>query len=323
MTPDAKPESVTLDDILAARERIRHEVHLTPLISSAALTSSTNSRAFLKAENFQKTGSFKVRGALNAMAQLSPEQRLAGVATFSAGNHGQGLAYAARKHGVHCTVFMATTAVPSKVDAIRSYGADVRQFPDIQVAFDEMSALEADQGVTVVLPFADPAIISGQGSVGLEVLEQKPEVEQVVVPIGGGGLMSGMAIALKTQRPDIRLVGVCAHGASAVSDSLAAGRPVRPQSLHTIADGLAAPFTSQINLDIISEHVDDVITVTDDEMVAAMRFLLERMKVLVEPAGAAAVAALQTGKAAIPVGAVTVAVLSGGNVDIGKLKALI
>ena len=211
MTTDAQEELVTLTEVLAARERIRDEIYETPLLSSAALNSSTNCRAFLKAENFQRTGSFKVRGALNAMSQLSAEQRLAGVATFSAGNHGQGLAYAARKYGVHCTVFMATNAVPSKVEAIRGYGADVRQFPDIQVAFDEMSALEREQGITIVLPFADRAIIAGQGSVGLELLEQLPDVEQVVIPIGGGGLISGMAIAIKEQRPDIRLDrGLCA-----------------------------------------------------------------------------------------------------------------
>jgi threonine dehydratase len=322
-TPDETTLSVTLADIEAARERLGARLPRTPVIASPALGKLTNTVLTLKAENLQRTGSFKVRGALNAVLQLSPEAKHNGVVTFSAGNHGQGLAYAAQRAGIQCTVFMMHTAVQSKVDAIRGYGAETRHYPSIQDAANAMERVRQEQGAVFVSPFADPAIIAGQGVVGLELLEDAPDVEQIIVPIGGGGLIAGVAVAIKALKPEVRIVGVEPVGAPTLQRALEAGHPVTLGHIETIADGLAAPFTEEINLRIIQQLVDDVVLVTDDEIATAMRAVLERTKLLVEPAGAAAIAALLTGKAAVPTGSNTVAILSGGNVDLERLKSLL
>jgi threonine dehydratase len=317
------PPTVTFADIEAARERIRGQVTRTPLFPNEALSRLTNCRLHLKAENFQRTGAFKARGALNAVALLTPEERNRGVVTFSAGNHGQGLAFAASRMGAACTVFMAQNAVPTKVEAIRALGAETRQFPTIHEAFEQMEAMQRDTGAVFVSPFADPAIIAGQGTVGLEIVEDFPEVEQIVVPVGGGGLISGIAIAMATLRPDVRIVGVEPEGASAMAKSLAAGSVVRLDSVNTVADGLAAPFTGEMNLAIVKQYVDDIVILTDDEIVESMRLILHHAKMLAEPAAAAGVAALVTGKAAVPVGAETATIITGGNIDLPKLKLLL
>jgi threonine dehydratase len=314
---------VTLDDVYAARDRLASLLPRTPLLSSRTLGQMTGTALRLKAENLQRTGSFKVRGALNAVLQLLPEQRARGVVTFSAGNHGQALAYAATASGVRCTVFMAENAVPAKVEAIRAYGAEIRFGPTIGEAFEAMEVFRRDTGATFVSPFADPAVIAGQGTVALEILEDFPDVEQLVVPVGGGGLISGVALTAKTLRPGIRIVGVEPEGSTAVLQGLRAGHPVRIERNETIADGLSAPFTGELVLAIVAQHVDDTITVTDDEIAGALRLILTRTKLLVEPAGAAAVAALLTGKAAVPKGANTVAILSGGNIGLDRLKGLL
>lgn len=313
----------TLGDIYAAKIRIAPHLWRTSLFQSGTLSRMTGSNLKLKAENLQRTGSFKSRGAINAVLQLSPEQRAAGVVTFSAGNHGQALAYAARLAGVRCTVFMAQNAVPAKVDAIRGYGGETRFGETIQAAFDAMEQFRIESGATFVSPFADAPVIAGQGTIGLEILEDFPEVEQVVVAIGGGGLIAGIALAIKAIRPDVRVVGVEPEGSCAVYQSLQAGKPLKIERNETIADGLSAPFTMALPLDIIRQHVDDVVLVSDDEIVNAMKLILARTKLLAEPAGAAATAALLTNKAAVPHGANTVAIVSGGNIDLGRLKTLI
>lgn len=310
----------SLADIYAAKIRIAPYLWRTPLFSSGTLSRMTGTTLRLKAENLQRTGSFKSRGALNAILQLPEEARPRGVVTFSAGNHGQGLAYAAQLAGVHCTVYMAQNAVQSKVDAIRGYGAETRFGPGIHEAFAEMERFTQDSGATFISPFADPKIMAGQGTVGLEILEDFPEVEQIVVGIGGGGLICGIALAVKAIRPDVRIVGVEPEGSTAVSQALSAGTPVRIERNETIADGLAAPFTTELPLAIIQRYVDDVVLVSEDEILAALRLILGRSKQLVEPAGAAATAALLTNKAAVPHGANTVAILSGGNIDLNRLK---
>jgi len=314
---------IGLDDVRKARERIAGLVHRTPLLTSRTLSQMTNTDLRLKAENLQRTGSFKPRGAFNAVMQLTSEERRRGVVTFSAGNHGQALAYAATQAGVACTVFMSKNAVPAKVAAIRGYGGEVRFGEGINEAYAAMEAFIRETGATFVSPFAQPPIIAGQGTVGLEILEDDPEVEQIVVAVGGGGLIAGIALAAKALRPDIRIVGVEPEGSAAVYRALEAGKPVRLERNETIADGLAAPFTEELPLAIIQRYVDDVVLVTDDEILAALRLTLERTKLLVEPAAAAAVAALLTGKAAIPHGARTVVVLSGGNIGIDRLKAVL
>lgn len=326
--PALQPETetvraVALADIEAARERITPYVHRTPLFASATLGRMTGTTLGLKAENLQRTGSFKARGAINAVLQLSAEQRGRGIVTLSAGNHGQGLAYAAALLGVRCVVFMPETAVPTKVAAIRGYGAETRFAPTMEAVFDAMERFRVEHDLHFVHPFADPAIVAGQGTVGLEILEDSPEVEAVVVCVGGGGLLSGIALAIKSKRPEVRVVGVEPEGAAAVSRSLAAGSPVTLEKIDTVADGLAAPFGAALTQAIIERYADDVVLVSDDEIVAALRLILERTKLLVEPAGAAAVAALLTGKAGLPHGAHAVATLSGGNVDVEKLKRLL
>ncbi|MBA2754906.1 MAG: pyridoxal-phosphate dependent enzyme [Chloroflexia bacterium] len=314
---------VTLADVVAARERITPFIHRTPLLRCEALSAMTRTRLGLKAENFQKTGSFKARGALNALLRLSPEQRERGIVTLSAGNHGQGLAWAAAKFGVRCAVFMPETATPSKVAAIRGYGAEAHFAPVMERVFAAMEAHREAHGMHFVHPFGDPAIIAGQGTVGLEILEDGPETEAISVCVGGGGLLAGIAVAVKSQRPEIRIVGAEPEGAPTVSRGLAAGRPITLESITTVADGLSAPFGAETTHAIIARLVDDVVLLTDDEIMAALRLILERAKVLVEPAGAAGVAALLNGAAGLAPGTAAVATLSGGNIDTGRLRALL
>lgn len=321
--PAASWEDVTFQTVLDARQRIAPYVHRTPILTSAALTQLTGTALKLKAEMFQRTGSFKARGAVNAALLLTPEQRARGVITLSAGNHGIGLAYAASLVGTRAVVFMPQNAVPTKVEAIRAYGAEARYSPTMEEIFPLMESYQREHGLTFVSPFSDPAIIAGQGTIGLEILDDIPDVETVVVPVGGGGLIAGIALAIKSRRPDVRITGVEPEGANIVKRSLESGTPEVAMKIDTVADGLAAPFAGELSQAVIQHYVDDVILVTDEEIVQALRLVLERMKVLVEPAGAAALAALLTGKTGVRKGGNTVAILSGGNVDRAKLKALI
>ncbi|MGC4192651.1 MAG: threonine/serine dehydratase [Thermomicrobiales bacterium] len=313
---------IPLTAIHEARERIMPHLHRTPLVPSATLSRMTGVDLALKAEIFQRTGAFKVRGALNALLQLSPEERERGVITMSAGNHGQGVAWAASFTGTRAVVFVPETAVPTKVDAIRGYGAECRFAPTSDQLFPMMDAYRREHGLTYVPPFAHPDILTGQGTVGLEILEDMPDVEAIVVPVGGGGLISGLALAIKNQLPDVRIVGVEPEGACLVRQSLEAGACLtgKPTS---IADGLCAPFTAPLTQSIIGHYVDDMILVSDDEIAEALGLILERCKILVEPSGAAAVAALLHGRTDIAPGTKTVAILSGGNIDRNRLKSLL
>jgi threonine dehydratase len=320
---DADASAVTIDNVHAAAERIAPYVHRTPLLPSRALGQMTSTRLALKAENLQRTGSFKARGGLNAVLQLSPEQRERGVITLSAGNHGQGLAYAAQIAGVRCVVFVPESAVPTKIAAIRGYGAEVRFAASMETVFAAMEEHRLLHGMHYVHPFDDPHVIAGQGTVGLEIVAEAPGVEAIAVCAGGGGLLAGVAIAAKAHNPDIRVIGVEPEGAPAVTRSLAAGAPVVLEKITTIADGLSAPFGAPVSLALIRRYVDDVVLVADDDILAAMRLILERTKLLVEPAGAAAVAALLTNRAALDQGMETVATLSGGNIDLARLKGLL
>jgi len=317
-TPD-----VTIDDVRSAAVRIAPYIHRTPLFDSATLSRLTGTSLALKAENLQRTGAFKARGALNAVLRLSAAQRQRGVVTLSAGNHGQGLAYAAQIAGVRCVVFMPENAVPTKVAAVKEYGAEARFAPSMETVFAAMDEYRDEHGLNYVHPFGDPDIIAGQGTVGLEIMQDNPEVDTIAVCVGGGGLLAGIAVAAKALKPGVRIVGVEPEGAPVVTRSLIAGYPVTIEKITTVADGLAAPFSAPTSQRLIERLVDDVVIVTDEEILTALRLLLERTKLLVEPAGAAATAALLAGKAGVAPGSRVVATLSGGNVDFEKLRRLL
>jgi threonine dehydratase len=309
----------SLTDIRAARERIANRIHRTPLLSATRLGERVGVRLFHKCESLQKTGSFKVRGALNRVAQLDDASRKRGVITVSAGNHAQALAWAARDAGVRCTVVMPAKASQMKVDASRGYGAEVVLHGASSIeAFKRAHELADERSLTIVHPFDDEAVIAGQGTVGLEIAEQLEEFDDVIVPIGGGGLIAGVAIAIKELRPSVRVFGVEPTGAAVMRQSLDLGRPVRLESVQTMADGLAAPMAGDITYPIVRQYVDDVVLVTDEEIMHAMREILFSAKLLAEGGGAAATAAVLGKKLSLD-GRRVVAVLSGGNVDASRV----
>ena len=310
---------VTLDDVRAAGRVVAPHLHRTPLLSSATLGRRLGASAWLKAELFQKTGSFKPRGALNRLNALTAHELKQGVISVSAGNHAQGLAYAARMLGAKATVVMPADANPLKVEATRGYGAEVVLHGTVKEVFARARELERERGLVFVHPFDDPWVVAGQGTVGLEIVEDLPEVGTVVVAVGGGGLLSGVAVAVKALRPQTLVVGVEPEGAAAMRRSLDLGRAVRLDSVSTLADGLAAPMAGELNYALVRALVDDVVVVKDDDILEGLRFLYTYAKLAAEPAGAAAVGALLAGKIAVkpPV----VAIVSGGNVDPARLKA--
>ncbi|MPY59084.1 threonine ammonia-lyase [Streptomyces spongiae] len=312
-TADSLPR-VTLDDVRGAQKMLMGVARVTAMEGSRHLSQLVGAPVHLKCENLQRTGSFKLRGAYVRIAGLLPEERAAGVVAASAGNHAQGVALASALLGVHATVFMPKGAPLPKISATREYGADVRLHG--MVVDETLAAAQeyADRtGAVFIHPFDHPDIIAGQGTVGLEILEQCPEVRTIVVGIGGGGLAAGIATAVKVLRPKVRIVGVQAEGAAAYPPSLAAGRPVAIESPATMADGIKVGRPGDVPFGIIRELVDEVRTVSEDQLSAALLLCLERAKLVVEPAGASPVAALLGGPGAFegPV----VAVLSGGNVD--------
>ena len=321
-----EPTLPSLDDVNQARERIAGRVHRTPLSTATSLGALLDPPValWLKEEQRQKTGAFKVRGVLNRLGTLSAEQRARGLVTVSAGNHAQAVAWAAAAEGLEATVVMRREAAPVKVAATRGYGATVDLSPeDNTQAFAYARELERERGLTFIPPFDDPMVVAGQGTVGTEILDDLPDADVVIVPVGGGGLISGIALAIKERRPATRVIGVEPVGSQAVSLGLAAGHPVPAGTADTIADGLAAPFTGELNLRLIQRYVDEVVLVTDDDLRQAMRLLLERCKLLAEPAGAAGLAALVAGKVAGTAGQKVVVVVSGGNVDVARLAMLL
>ena len=309
-------------DLNAARERISDSVHRTPTVSSRSLSERVGRPVLLKCENLQKTGSFKVRGALNRILTLDDPARERGVVTISAGNHAQAVAWAAARIGVSATVVMPAHASPAKARASEGYGAEVILHGTVFEAFDLSLELAESRGLTFLHAFDDPLIVAGQGTLGLEVMEDVPDAATVVVPIGGGGLISGVALAVANHSPTVRVFGVEPHGACAMRQSLDKGEAVHLDSVDTVADGLGAPMAGELNFEIVRRYVEDVVLVSDAEIQEAMAFILERTKLLAEPAGAAAVAALLAGRIPLAEGPV-VAVLSGGNVDLERLPDLL
>jgi threonine dehydratase len=305
---------VSLADIQRAAETVQPLVLRTPMEESRWLSALTGSSVLLKCENLQRTGSFKVRGAYVRMSRLTPEEKSLGVVAASAGNHAQGVALAAQALGIKATVFMPEGAPIPKEKATRGYGADVvfhgRYLED---ALAEAREFGARTGAILIHPFDNADVVAGQGTCGLEILEQAPEVESVVVPCGGGGLLSGIAVAVKATQPGVRVNGVQAAGAAAYPGTLQAGHPVKLDSMSTMADGIAVGLPGEVTFAAVRELVDEIVTVSEASLSRAVLATLERAKMVVEPAGAAAVAAILDDPSRF--GTPTVGVLSGGNID--------
>ena len=316
--------AVDLADIERAARTLDGLVRETPMLPAGEISRRVGSRVWLKAENLQLTGSFKPRGASNKISGLAPAELAAGVVAASAGNHAQGLAFAARRLGAQATVCMPAGAPLAKIAAVRQYGAEVRLIDgSYDEAQDAARELARSQGMTLVPAFDDPDVVAGQGTVGLEIARQAPGTRLIVVPLGGGGLATGIAIAAKARLPGVRVVGVQAEACAPYPASIAAHRPIGARSANTICDGIAIKRPGDFTLPLVERFVDDVVTVSEDQAAQAMVLLLERSKVVVEGAGAVAVAALVQGLVEAPGEGDVCAVLSGGNVDASLLAECI
>ena len=315
--------SIQLADVLAARERLRGAIYYSPCPHSLMLSALTGQQVYLKLENLQMTGSFKERGALNRIAMLMPEQAARGVIAASAGNHAQGVAYHATKRGIRAVIVMPLTTPLVKVTATRDFGAEVvLHGANYDEAFTEAIRLCAEQDLTFIHPFDDPAVMAGQGTIGLELLEQVPLLEAVVVPIGGGGLIGGIACAIKESRPDIRIVGVQTSRLPSMAAAVEAHHPVTIDPATTIADGIAVRRAGDLTLPMVERYVDEIVTVDEDEIASAILMLLEREKTLAEGAGATALAALLQHRTSLK-GAHTAVLVCGGNIDVTLLSRII
>ena len=323
---------VSLRRIQETREVVAAQVHRTPMLSSrtagdyaaaAVGVSLAGGRVHLKAEHLQRTGSFKPRGMVARVAALTADERRAGIITLSAGNAGQAYAWAGRAAGVATTVVMPAGAVRSKVDACLGYGAEViLHGTDVGETFTRMEAIRAERGLVFTHPYDDPDVIAGHGSIGLEILEDLPEVDVVVVGVGGGGLISGVAAALKESRPEVRVFGVEPRESAAMSLAMAAGEIVTIQP-RSVADGLGAPFAGVLPLAMCQRYLDGIVLLDDAAILAGLRFAAERLKQVLEPAGAAALAALLTGQIPLRDGDTVCVVASGGNVAVERLGDLL
>ena len=321
---EAAVDRVDLEAVRRARDRIRGRVHRTPLASATLLGRRCGGvELYLKAENLQKTGSFKPRGVLSRLLGMEEAGRERGVVTVSAGNHAQALAWGSRSAGVDCTVVMPETAPRTKVEACRGYGARVVLHGDVFDAFERALSIRDEEGRTFVHPFDDPAIVAGQGTAGLEVLDELDDADAVVVPVGGGGLLAGIAVAVKGRSPSTRVFGVEPEGADSMCRSLERGEPVRLEEVDTLADGLGSPMAGELTFPLVRRHVDGVVRVSDGALAEAVGEVLTFAKLLVEPAGAAGVAALAEGVLPVEEGERVAAVLSGGNVDLDRLADLL
>ena len=317
------PNMVTLPDIKAALGRIRGSIYLSPCARSETFSQATGSDVYLKLDNLQRTGAFKERGALNKLLTLSSEERAHGVIAASAGNHAQGVAYHAGLHGIRAQICMPLTTPLIKVSATKAYGADVvLHGANYDEVYEEAVRRSSCDGFTLIHAFDDDAIIAGQGTLGLELLQQHPDIETVIVPIGGGGLISGVACALKESNPRIRIIGVQPARLPSMKVAVAEGKPVTLAPAATIADGIAVRRAGDRTLPMVQKYVDDIVTVDDEEIANAILLLLEREKTLAEGAGAAPIAALLNRKISLT-GKRVALLVCGGNIDVTLLSRII
>ena len=318
--------AIGLADVLAARERVREHVYYSPCERSEALSKLTGQHVYLKLENLQMTGSFKERGALNRLSLLTPEEAARGVVAASAGNHAQGVAYHATRRGVRSIIVMPLATPLVKVTATREFGAEVvLHGANYDEACVEATRLCQSEGMVFVHPFDDAAVMAGQGTVGLEMLEQIADLEAVIVPIGGGGLIGGMACAIKETNPRVRIIGVQTARLPSMVEAMTMGAPVTVDAATTIADGIAVRRAGTVTYPVVAKYVDEIVTVDEDEIASAILVLLEREKTLAEGAGAAALAALLQGKTSLSrLSGVKIGVLvCGGNIDVTLLARII
>jgi threonine dehydratase len=314
---------LTLKDIQTAQATIHDAIDLTPCKYSGYLSRLTGAEVHLKLENLQKTGSFKIRGALHKLSSLTPAERRRGVIAASAGNHAQGVARAAQKLGIRAAILMPEATPVTKVEATKFAGAEViLQGDTFDDAMSVARSLAAERGLTMIHPFDDPAVIAGQGTIGLEMLQQLPELGAVVVPVGGGGLISGIAIALKALRPTLRVIGVEAEYAASAVLSRQTGHIRELNAIKTIADGIAVKRVGDLTFALMEQYVDDLVTVSDEDIAAAILIYMERIRVVVEGAGAASLAALVSHKIDLA-GVCTGVVVSGGNIDVQMVAKII
>ena len=307
----------------AAYERVAPHIHHTPLLTSRILSERTGFDVGLKAEIFQRTGSYKIRGPLNKFTHLTEEEKRRGVVCSSAGNHAQGVALAAQIHGIKAVVVMAENATPSKIAATRGYGAEVVLHGTIwDEANEKARELVRDRGLTYIHPFDDLQLIAGQGTLGLEIIRDWPEVDVVVVPIGGGGLISGVSMAVKSVKPSVKVIGVESSGAPGMHDSVRNGSVVTLDRVDCIIDGLRVKRVGETTFEVVRRYVDEIVTLPDERMFEAMLWIMGHAKLVVEGAAAAPVAALLNGLVKAPAGACVACVLSGGNVNLDQLKGL-
>ncbi|RXK00693.1 threonine ammonia-lyase [Arcobacter sp. CECT 8989] len=315
---------ITLDNIKEAKENLKDVAQNTPLTLAPILSETFRSEIYFKKENLQLTGSFKLRGAYNRIANLSREKRDKGVVAASAGNHAQGLAYAAKQFGCNATIFMPEATPLTKVSGVKSHGANVvLTGENFDEAYAAAMKYKEENGVEFIHPFADDDVIAGQGTISLELLEEIPDLKQIVVPIGGGGLIAGIAIAAKAINPDIKIIGVVASGARGMKESYKSQTPIDSASVRTIADGIAVRDVNPKLLDIIIDYVDHIVEVTDNEIANAILFLLEKHKLVVEGAGAVSTAAIMHDKIDNIEDSKVCAIISGGNIDVTMLSQII
>ena len=314
--------SLSLDDFREVRERIAPHIKHTPLLTSRQLSEATGYDARLKAELFQRVGSYKIRGPLNKFALMPEEQKRRGVVCSSAGNHAQGVALAAQIHGIRAVICMATNATPSKIAATKAYGGEVVLHGSIwDEANEKAKELVRTEGLTYVHPFDDEQLIAGQGTLGLEVVQDWPDVDAIVVPIGGGGLIAGVSMAAKAFNPNIKVIGVESSEGPAMQASVRAGS-LQTIDCRTVIDGLRVRRAGEINFSVVQRYVDDIVTLPDKDIFDAMLWVMERCKLVVEGAAAAPVGALLHGLIKLPQGSRVAAVLSGGNVNLAQLRGL-
>lgn len=314
---------LTTADFQAARAVAHPHIHRTPILPSTTLSDLTGVQVLLKAELFQRTGSYKIRGPLNVLSKMSDEDKARGIICSSAGNHAQGVAYAARVHGIPATVVMSVNAPAAKINATRGYGATVVQHGEIwDDAYAKSLEIQKEQGLTYIHPFDNPLLIAGQGTVGLEIIEDVPDVDYVIVPIGGGGLISGVAMAIKAANPAVKIIGVESTGAPAMTRSIQEGKRVVLENVTSTVDGLVVRQVGENTLWVAQRFVDDIVQVDDADIFDTVTWMMERCKLVAEGAAAATVTALRKGKVRIPAGKKVVCVLSGGNLKIDQIYGL-